>query len=63
MPALAYRVESPHRHPRGDWVLTLQCSVCGSPSAWHDEQDGREYCPAHLWVAQRKACIAQEGQW
>ena len=36
----------PRRRPHGDWVLTLQCSVCGSPSAWHDEQDGREYCPA-----------------
>ena len=46
---------TPRRHPRGDWVLTLRCTACGSPSAWQDEQDGWEYCPAHLSLAQRQA--------
>jgi len=44
-----------------DWLhavlrqrLTFCCSYCGTPSLWATWQDGREYCPAHLFIAQLK---------
>lgn len=58
--ALRHQDRLPRRHPRGDWVLTLRCATCGGPSAWHDERDGREYCPAHLDLAQFQAVIREE---
>jgi hypothetical protein len=36
-------------------LLTLCCSYCGAPSAWQTPRDGREYCPAHVFIAQLKA--------
>lgn len=48
-----------------DWWVWAQprghCSYCGGVSLWIT-QDGKEYCPGHLFIAQLKDLVVLEAE-